>query len=249
MKYCLKGIVPVHVNTDVVKILGIIKNFWGVNNWAQSVRWWCLLIKVHNLFECFWKAVTTTVSYLPLRENNIPDWCCSCWNVLLSNCCTNFSELRFPPLFCSGEALCALADFKNLLCLLRYYKVILFVLISCDEYHEFVEWFTGTATPKRCLLLYISSGLLSLSAFILHFLPNGGFVLLYLTGLSYFSLTFFGNKMIWKNSSWRHLFGYLSILLIIKNCAFYIYSPSNWWYNILAFTFQGYSYILLMEGN
>lgn len=30
----------------------------------------------------------------------------------------------------------------------------------------FVKWFAGTATPKRCVLLYISSGLLSLSALI-----------------------------------------------------------------------------------
>lgn len=73
--------------------------------------------------------------------------------------------------------------------------------ISCEEYHEFVEWFTGTATPKRCLLLYISSGLLSLSAFICFCFPFGGSVLLYLTGLFYFfSDCFLEIKILWKNS-------------------------------------------------
>lgn len=159
----------------------------------KELNWWCLLIKVHNLFQCFWTAVTTTLSYLPLRENHTPDCCCSCWNVMLSNCCTNFSELTFPPFFCfRGGSVCLSWLLEPSLSIKRKKNLILlFVLISCEEYHEFVEWFTGTATPKRCLLLYISSGLLSLSAFFFFLLPFGGLVLLYLTGLFYFSLTAF----------------------------------------------------------
>lgn len=33
------------------------------------------------------------------EKNHMPDCCCSCWNVLLSNCCTNFSDWRFPCYF------------------------------------------------------------------------------------------------------------------------------------------------------
>lgn len=176
------------------------------------MNWWCLLIKIHNLFQCLWTAVTTTLSFLPLRENHMPDCRCSCWNVMLSNCCTNFSELTVPPppryftvllvCFFWGGSVCLSWLLEPSLSIKkgRSYFCSLF-WISCEEYHEFVEWFTGTATPKRCLLLYISSGLLSLSAFICFCFPFGGSVLLYLTGLFYFfSDCFLEIKILWKNS-------------------------------------------------
>lgn len=151
LKYCLKGIV--HVNTEVVKWHWIIKSFWSVNNWAQRVNWWCLLIKIHNLFQCFWTAVTTTVSYLPQRKSHA--------RLLLYLLECNVEQLlhKFlwtdvsPIIFFRGGSVCLSWLLEPSLSIKRKKLILLFDLILCEEYHEFVGWVTGTATPKRCLLL------------------------------------------------------------------------------------------------
>lgn len=68
--------------------------------------------------------------------------------------------------------------------------ILLFVLTLSGEYHESVKWFIGTATPKKMsAVVYIIRPFVFISFYF--FLPFGRFVLLYLTGLFYFSLTAF----------------------------------------------------------
>lgn len=129
------------------------------------------------------------------KKNHMADCCCSCWNVMSSNCCTNFSELTFFPHYRYLLLFFLLFIFPftrgGSVCLSWLLEPSLSIKKREKHTHTFicylfwpvwsVEWFASTATPKRRVLLYISSGLLSLSVFMFVSLWRG--ILLYLTWL------------------------------------------------------------------
>ena len=176
------------------------------------MNWWCLLIKIHNLFQCLWTAVTTTLSYLPLRENHMPDCRCSCWNVMLSNCCTNFSELTFPPpplyftvllvCFFRGGSVCLSWLLEPSLSIKKdrpyFLLFVLDFMWRIPWVCRVIHWYCNTKKMSAVVYIirpsvFISFYLFLFSLWGICFVVLDWLVLLFLWLL-------FGNKVLWKNS-------------------------------------------------
>lgn len=154
------------------------------------MNWWCLLIKVHNLFQCFWTAVTATLSYLPLREKSHARLLLFLLECIVEQLLHKFLWTDvFPVILFRGGSVClswllepslSIKE-KPLFCYLFWSYVKNTMSLSSDSLvlqHQ----------KDVCCCIYHQAFCLYQLFF---FLPFGGFVLLYLTGLSYFSLTAF----------------------------------------------------------
>lgn len=126
-----------------------------------------------------------------------------CWATVAQISLTDVSPLVFVFififLFFRGGSVCLSWLLEPSLPIKGKALILLFCFDMMWRYHESVMWFIGTATPKRCLLLYISSGLLSLSAFMFYFFfPLGD--TFWCTWLACFTFLWllFGNKILWK---------------------------------------------------
>lgn len=179
----------------MVKWHGLIKSFW----WRKSGHsrndgvYWSKYIICLSVNGQLWQPRPVCLSEKKIK---MPDCCCSCWNVMLSNCCTNFSESTFPPLidfvfnfilfvFPRGGSVCLSwllepsqsTKRKTIFC-------YLFCLIC-----RVIRWYCNT--KKMCAVVYIIRPSVFISFYFSVFPSVGGIVLLYLTGWFYFSLTAF----------------------------------------------------------
>lgn len=179
----------VHVNTDVVTQHWVLKQFKEEKLGTKSK---VLVFMGQNA-----EPVSVFKDSCDHLVNHTPDCCCLCWNVMSSNCCTNFSDLMFPtPSFIVfvdneilwGGSVCLSWLLEPSLSNSKGTHILPFVL------SRLWKWFAGTATPKRCVLLYISYIFLHCFFFFFFFyfiLFWGDLFLLCLTGWSRFSLTAF----------------------------------------------------------
>lgn len=210
----------------------------------------------------YWSQMTRPVSVFngqlwqprPLRlsekkKNHMADCCCSCWNVMSSNCCTSFSELTFFPIidiyffffffpFTRGGSVCLSWLLEPSLSIKKREKKHTHTFICYLFWPVWsVEWFASTATPKRRVLLYISSGLLSLSVFYVCFSPTGNFIVLdwlvLLFSDCFLEIKFYGKQEFvvhsknimsrYHFSQWS-LFNFISISISFYTIWFYLLS-------------------------